>query len=107
MDNENKIILQQNIIKDLRKENEELRKINEDLSFQLNYEKENHKNSLQKARELIESCKATKDVYDKCIKETSVLKEQYKNATDEINQIKKQYNKEIKRLLKNFSKSLT
>lgn len=104
MEESKKIILQQNIIKELSVENETLRKVNEELSFQLNYEKENHKNSLRIANELIDSCKKTKETYDKCIEEAALLKENYENAVRDINEIKTNYNKEINRLLKKFSK---
>lgn len=105
MEDNNKLLIQRDIIKNLRQENEELRKINQELNFQLNFEKENHKNSLQSANDLILTCKNTKELYDESIKEASLLKEQYEASIKDINALKVQYKKEFNKLLKKISKT--
>lgn len=106
MDLEKKIKLQQNIIKDLTNEKNVLLKKVEELEFELNSEREFHKNSLNEAKKLIQSCSTSKQIYDKAINELIALKSHYEESLNEINIIKSNYNKEINEIIKRFNKKL-
>lgn len=106
MNLEKKVKLQQNIINDLVKDKEILQKKVEDLQFELNYEKEVHKNSKIEADKLIHICKETKNKYDKCIEEVLDKKRKYEESLSEINKLKLNYKFEINALISKFQKSL-
>ena len=96
MDKEQNI---QQLVKDLYDENEKLKEENKDLKFKLKHSEENYYESLNKAKEMIETCGNLIARYNESLVELNKVKDEYKSANKEVRVIKKKYENELKNII--------
>lgn len=96
MDKEQNI---QQLVKDLYDENEKLKEENKDLKFKLKSSDENYSESLNKAKEMIETCGNLIAQYNESLVELHKAKDEYKSANKEVRVIKKKYENELKNII--------
>ena len=103
---EKRVKIQQSIIEDLKAENkrlkEELCLVKDELEFERTF-KDNESDSV---KDLMIELKKEKLIYKDLIQKANLAKNEYKEKTKELNELKIQFNKEMKNIIKQIKKGI-
>lgn len=99
MDEKNKLSNAAILIEQLNKENEELKEKSIGDELDLALFKDNYKETLERAEELIAVCGSVIREYQELIAEAKQAKYEYESAKKEIYKLKKQYKKKLEELI--------
>lgn len=99
MDEKEKLSNAAILIEQLNKENEELKEKSIGDELDLALFKDNYKETLERAEELIAVCGSVIREYQELITEAKQAKYEYESAKKEIYKLKKQYKKKLEKLI--------
>lgn len=88
------------VIDDLNKENEQLKEQVAELTLKLELVNSDYSNSMEKAKNLIETCGNLIVQYNKSLAEVHEARDKYRTSTKEMAMLKKQYQKKMDDIIK-------
>ena len=95
-----KIEVMAQTIKELNKENEELKKLVSELTLKIAIYEQDDK--YEAARKLLEDCATSKAEYQSAIAQAYKARDKYNNVIKELNLLKKKYKTELKNAVLDF-----
>ena len=104
--NERKLKVQESLIEDLKEENQRLKKELEDTKANLEFEQTFKDNEFDNLKELIVDLNKKKAIYEDLIQKAKTARNEYKEKSKEMDEIKAKYSKEMKSLMKDIKNDI-
>ena len=97
-----KIKVQESLIKKLKAENQELKKELEIVKSELEFEKTFKDQDYEDLKELIVELNEKKSTYEDLIQKATLARKEYKEKTQELNELRIEFDKEFKKFMKDM-----